>query len=192
MDPTTKLIDIRDKLALYVHQNKTCFYNLFDKKHFTELPTDYPITVWDHKHQHQHPHKQVHERLDIGGITYLEGVDWKQISTHVKSATKNNIQSMCVLLTPDWNRTVYHFIHEMAHTVTLAEQHKHINAKDQRLQPYAKASGKYVPCHHPESFYRNLAILLRIAKTLKLWVPPSDFAGFDSKSIIRYDTFTIV
>ena len=159
-----------------------CFFNLLHKKQFVELPTDYPIRIWDNK--------ITHERLDIGGMTYLEGVDWKQISPNVKTATKNKIISMCVLLTSDWNRTIYHFLHEMAHTITLAEQHK--NMKDQRLQPYAKTCGKYVPCHHPESFYRNLAILLRIAKKLKIWIPTSDFSGFDTKSIIRFDTFSIM
>jgi hypothetical protein len=182
MDPTNKLIDIRNKLAIYIHQNKTCFHNLLNKKQFNELPEYYPIIIWDNK--------QVHERLDIGGMTYLEGIEWKQISSNVKTASKNNIISMYVLLTSDWNRTVYHFIHEIAHTVTLAEQHK--NIKDKLLQPYEKTSGKYIPYHHPESFYRNLAVLLRIAKKLNIWIPSSDFIGFDSKSLIRFDTFTIL
>ena len=182
MDTTNKLLDIRNKLAIYIRENKTCFHNLLDKKQFIELPVYYPIIIWDNK--------QTHERLDIGGMTYLEGVEWKQISSNIKIASKNNITSMYVLLTNDWNRTVYHFIHEIAHTVTLAEQHK--NIKEQRLQPYAKACGKYIPCHHPESFYRNLAILLRIAKKLNIWVPTTDFLGFDIKSLIRFDSFSIV
>lgn len=182
MDPTNKLMKIRDELADYVDKNEICFYNLLYKKQSMKLPIDYPITILKNK--------QEHEQLDIGGMTYLEGVDWVQISPHVKGAKKNNIISMSVLLTTDWNRTVYHFIHEIAHTVTLAEQHK--NIKDHRLQPYAKSCGKYTPCHHPDSFYRNLAILLRIAKKLRIWFPTSDFLGFDSKSIIRFDTFSVM
>ena len=65
-------------------------------------------------------------------MTYLEGHEWKQISLDIRVATKNNIIFMYVLLNSDSNRTVYHLIHEIVHTVTLAEQYK--NIKDYTLQ----------------------------------------------------------
>ena len=176
-----KLIEIRNKLATYINKKQICFHGPVSKQKFTELPVNYPIHIWDSKLEHKN--------IDIGGMTFSDSTKWIQISPDIQVTTKNNITSMYVLHNNDWNRTVYHFIHEITHTITLNERHKTVS--DSRLQPFATENGKYTACHHPITFYRNLAILLRIAKELKIWTPSSDFRGFKLDALARFDSFTV-
>ena len=180
-NPVDKLIKIRSDISAFVFKYKICFHGPVCKQNYSDLPTDYPIHVMNEKVKH--------ENIDIGGVTFSNSTDWIQISPDICVAVKNNITSMHVLVNKDWNRTVYHFIHEIAHTVTLNELHK--IPPDSQLQPFATKQGKYTACHHPATFYRNLAILLRIAKDLKVWVPSSDFLGFKPELLERYDSFTV-
>jgi hypothetical protein len=178
---TDKLIEVRRKLADYIHKKRICFHSPLNKQKYTELPVEYPIYCLDSKMEHKN--------IDIGGITYSNSTEWVQITSDIQVAIKNNITSMYVLISNDWNRTMYHFIHEISHTITLNEQHKNID--DIRLQPFATENGRYTACHHPITFYRNLAILLRIAKELKLWCPSADFPGFKPEALVRFDSFTV-
>jgi len=159
------LIDIRSLLAKYI----------------IDLPVNYPIIIWKNP--------PINDRIDIGGLTNLEGYDWIKINKNVQIATQNIIYEVYVLECQDLNKTVYHFLHELAHTITPAERSKVV--KSSLLQPYAKTKKKYTPLHHPQSFYKNLSKILRIAKKLKIWIPPIGFKGFALKSITRFDSFTV-
>ena len=180
-NPVDKLIEVRNKLAEFVHKKQICFHAPMNKQKYSALPVDYPIYIMDSKLEHKN--------IDIGGLTSSNSSEWIQLSNDIQVATKNTVTSMYVLIGSDWNKTMYHFIHEIAHTITLNERHKKI--LDNRLQPFATDYGKYIACHHPVTFYRNLAILLRIAKDLKIWCPSSDFQGFKPDVLARFDSFTV-
>lgn len=148
-----------------------------------ELPTDYPIYLWDT------PSSTL--RLDVGGMTMLRGEDWLSVSRGKKVAARNRVDAVYVLKCTDTNKTIYHFLHELAHTITRAEKHKD-HKGSQRLQPFAqKDDDGYLPLHHPPFFYQQLARILRCAKQRGLWVPPPGFHGFDSRSLERFDSFMI-
>jgi hypothetical protein len=152
------------------------------------LPTSYPIAVWDTK--------PALENLDLGGVTYVSGADFMQLTPSLRVSSTLVVDRMFVLNTGDRRRTLYHFLHELAHTVTLPELHKAGSLSafgiDSRFQPLAQAEiDGYVPNHHPVAFYQNLALLLRTARQMKVWTPPSDFPGFRPRDLHRYDTFTV-
>ena len=179
-----KICKLRGDIVKYIIQNRTKFYNASNKKNYINPPDNYSIYIIREK--------PTFGNIDIGGITYLEGKDWIQITHNIKIASFNVIDKMYILIHDDWNKSVYHFIHEMAHTITLAESHKITkNTNLNTDEPYLKPVGNYLPCHHSISFYRNLAILLRIAKKINIWIPPKQFKGFDPILLQRFDKFTI-
>jgi len=89
---------------------------------------------------------------------------------------------------------IHTFIHELAHSVTVPEQVKEhcLTRLDKKLQPsVAKATKakKYIANHHPETFYKNLAKMLRTADELGIYILPKNFRDFTSAGIKRYDTY---
>ena len=76
-----------------------------------QLPTSYPIGVWNTK--------PTLEDIDLGGLTYVSGADFVQLTPSHRVASTIVVDRMFVLNAGDRRRTLYHFLHELAHTVTL-------------------------------------------------------------------------
>ena len=180
----SELYTARDTIAQYITSKRIRFHCPKGAIAIDFLPIKYHIDI-----QKTRPiDKDI--CIDIGGITYMHGFDIHQVSPTTKVAQRLKVDKIVIFCTTDRRRIMYHFLHELAHTVTLPELHK--KPADPRLQPFADPiTDGFYPNHHPPDFYRNLAVLLRAAKKTGIWTQPSDFPGFRPSDLKRYDTFTV-
>lgn len=180
-----ELYTVRDTIARYITRKRIRFHCPRGTTAVASLPIEYHIDIQKTRPKHKD------SCIDIGGVTYMRGFDIYQVSSTIKVAQRLEIDKIVIFCTTDRRRTLYHFLHELAHTVTLPELHK--KPVDPRFQPFADpTTNGFYPNHHPPDFYRNLAVILRAAKNTGVWTPPSDFPGFRPSDLKRYDAFTVV
>lgn len=133
---------------------------------------------------------------DIHGCAMIRVERWSQARAGVKVALDRTVDFIAIRLRDAQDAPLplgailHTFLHELAHTVTIPEQHlsRKMTRQTKRLQPTVTQRTKFVPNHHTCAFYCNFAKILRMSDFLGIYTLPKTHRNFSPKCVQRYDT----